>query len=276
MRTANYVLIFACTCLLTACGSSRPGSTAGGLTLDPGRVAAGLQGGFQLRTGGAAGRLANASYEVFDEWEMPVVAGFPVAVGRHHVDGTDNVKATYSNKTEREYFFGQGGLEFGYYIRFLDDALIIYPYAHSNFPFGTVERVAGSAGYSGAMVGLYEYRGTIRRAGPFAADAAFEVDFDADTLTGTITGFRDGSGAVIDPGWSIDLSSDDLDFDSGTGFSDEDSIVYQFHLPQVVDGRYSHELPPEYLSGELLHAFDNGSVLGSFGARRQHESHAPE
>ena len=82
MRTANYALILACTCLLTACGSSSPESTASGLTLDPERVAAGLQ-GFQLRTGGAAGRLANSSYEVFDGWEMPDVAGFPVSVGRH-------------------------------------------------------------------------------------------------------------------------------------------------------------------------------------------------
>ncbi len=280
MRAAGYVLILACNCLLNACGGPNPGSATTGLTLDPERVAAGLDlaanlRGYQLRTGGAAGRLANSNYEAFDEWEMPPVPGFPVALGRHRVDGTDNVKVTYSNKTEREHFFGHGGLEFGYYIRFQDDALIVYPYAHSNYPFGTVENVAGSAGYAGAMVGLYEHRGAIRRAGPFAADAAFEVDFDADTLSGTIAGFMDGAGAIIDPDWSIELFSDDLDFDSGTGFSGEEPIVYHFHHPQVADGRSSHVLPPEYLSGELFHTFDNGAVLGSFGATRRDDEAGP-
>ena len=155
----------------------------------------------------------------------------------------------------------------------------------------------GSAKYTGPAAGLFTRRayhpegaGTVQQAGRFTADAALTADFDAGDMDidGTIGGFMH-DGAVIDARWRVDLSEGTIDPATATFVSDPgkqsrgDGSVWtgtfhgHFATDKATTPTDETAVLPTGVSGKFSKTFDNGAVLGAFGAtrRRAHRHQRP-
>ena len=169
-----------------------------------------------------------------------------------------------------------------------------------------VQQLLGSATYAGSATGLYVRRWTDssnnvvrRRTGQFTADATLTANFDVDgfvttndfSIGGTLSNFMDGN-RMIDPNWRLALESANFGSDAygNTEFSSSTQDVDgsgnpisgaagmgdwsgHFFGPVTVDdqstGDVDETVRPSGVAGTFDGHFNNGDVIGAFGAERQ-------
>lgn len=156
-----------------------------------------------------------------------------------------------------------------------------------------VVMLEGSATYEGSATGLYVRRWTDannevlrRRTGQFTADVALNANFGGDgiavenhySISGTIENFMVGDRA-IDPSWSLALQR--VDFSSGSFYGTTrgaggDGMWYgRFFGNVVVDNDPvepgNQSTLPSGVAGTFDGHFNNGDVIGAYGAERQEE-----
>ncbi len=166
--------------------------------------------------------------------------------------------------------------------------------------YADVGMLEGSATYAGATTGLYVRRWTDannvvlrRRTGQFTAGVTLSANFggggiapnDRFMISGTISNFMDGNGA-IDSNWRLQLGRADFAADGNgyTSFAGTTQDVAGNGMPGTADpGNWSGHLlgevntlapsdPESHPSGVagIFHGnFNNGDVIGAFGAERQ-------
>lgn len=110
-------------------------------------------------------------------------------------------------------------VDFGYW--FLDYAAdghvghFTHTFARGSMPSGSLSAVTGTASYAGAATGLYvQGTGDDAASGQFTATANLTADFGANTLGGTVSGFKDASGEYLYPSWLVNLHSTSFDADA--------------------------------------------------------------
>lgn len=169
-----------------------------------------------------------------------------------------------------------------------------------------VQQLLDSATYEGSTTGLYVRRWTDsrndvlrRRSGQFTADVTLTANFDVDgfvttndfSISGTMSNFMDGNWN-IDPNWHLALerasfgpdSYGNTEFSGSTQDVDEngDPIVGaagmgdwngRFFGSVTVDDRSTGDVDetvrPSGVAGSFDGHFNNGVVIGAFGAERQ-------
>ncbi len=152
---------------------------------------------------------------------------------------------------------------------------------------GVGDNANGSAMYSGPAMGLYakKVRGVYQESGEFRAQAALSVNFDAMppadavnwkppiAVSGTISGFRDAQGNVIDNSWKVTLQEHLYDGSTlksywyRTGATAGGNLyTFNFFGPATADG--NNDINPEYIGGSFRESFGNGAVSGAFAAKR--------
>ncbi len=179
-------------------------------------------------------------------------------------------------------------LDFGYWVTTSDDptsysvgmfAKGMGTMSTGNFGILTGDQDAAiSATYKGGAAGLYakrEYSGTsdgdLLGAGRFTATAELKAYFgtgdhtandDQNTISGMISSFMD-DGSPIDATWRVKLEALDFDTDNDGSFGGgtDDSWSGQFFGGSATAA-------PTAVTGEFTHDFDNGEVIGAFGATR--------
>ena len=147
----------------------------------------------------------------------------------------------------------------------------------------TVTDLEGSATYKGGAAGLYTKRafaaggdGAVMAAGRFTADAELVANFSGsdvaaskhDSITGTIKNFMDGD-EVIDAAWSLELKKATISGTgaiTGTGWSGMFYGAVAIDTDTTTDGAQS--MLPSGVAGEFTGGFNNGDVIGSFGATK--------
>ncbi|MDE0405467.1 MAG: hypothetical protein OXI53_09175 [Nitrospira sp.] len=166
-----------------------------------------------------------------------------------------------------------------------------------------IAALEGSATYEGSATGMYARKalavengsvvGTPDAAGQFVADVELTANFGASAsvaeenafnIGGTASNFQDADGNVIDSGWALDLNAASFGEDtSGTvtnassvfrGTTGKGSTVGQwrgqfFGMPGTGDAASSTH--PSSVAGEFTGHFENGHVIGAFGATSQDE-----
>ena len=171
-------------------------------------------------------------------------------------------------------------------------------------PHSEVAKLIGSATYEGSATGLYVRQWTAtntdvlrRRTGQFTADVALSARFrdldpnDAFKISGTMSSFMAGDRA-IDPNWRLSLERADIANDGGgfTSFSgytqdvdgDGDPISgaaamgawsgYLFGEAEEDNDLNTPGIQPTYpsgVAGTFDGHFNNGDVIGAYGAERQ-------
>ena len=179
-------------------------------------------------------------------------------------------------------------LSFGYWVRERESA------TSSRFSVGTffagsepftvtgAEALRGTATYIGEAAGMYALKGDSTEAGAFTADANLRARFGGGdavgqySISGTISNFVNGSNDMVDEGWTLTL--DPAGFRSGTSGSYTYSNTFNgsttgngnwegqfFGNPTGATAAASHPLS---VAGEFTGHFDNGHVIGAFGATR--------
>ncbi len=190
-------------------------------------------------------------------------------------------------------------LDFGYWVQTDESGdgtvYMVDTFIRGQQPYGTTSTLEGSATYKGGAAGLYTKRafaaggdGAVMAAGRFTADAELVANFSgADvaaskhgSITGTIKNFMDGD-EVIDAAWSLELlrgTADADDFTVGIQNITADTGVFsgttrggswsgRFYGDSSFDANGNIPLPSG-VAGEFTGGFNNGSVIGSFGATK--------
>ena len=188
-------------------------------------------------------------------------------------------------------------LDFGYWIvEGPDDTYTVGTYGTSNDTYGSaVADVTGTAEYAGPATGLYMRKRvdadgdpTSAMSGQFTAMANLMATFGQvndennegiippnllNSITGSVSKFRDGYGNMIDADWMVELMKGDITEADGTfaGMTTgEGSYSGTFHgsddtaTTDVVE-------KPSAATGVFDAHFDNGHVAGAFGALLQEE-----
>ena len=186
-------------------------------------------------------------------------------------------------------------LDFGYWVQ-TDDTGDDTVYMANAFYRGTpasgdVSTLEGSATYRGAAAGLYVKRafsatgdGAVTGAGRFTAAAEFTAHFtgtgvalnDYQSISGMIDNFRDGDQA-IDPAWRVELNK--IGGIGGTGTYDWNPNAGDTHFSGgtttgggswngMYYGSVAQSRLPSGVAGEFTAGFNNGEVIGAFGATK--------
>ena len=158
--------------------------------------------------------------------------------------------------------------------------------ARTTLPTGTTstDTALGTAIYTGSAVGLYAKRdyasggdGAVLAAGRFTADASLTAVFgelvtvpsaDHNSIEGTIRNFRDG-GQPIDASWVLELNKIGGTDGTGTwggtltGGTTTGSGAWNGNFYGGADAER-----PTGIAGKFTGSFDNGDVIGSFGATK--------
>ena len=166
-----------------------------------------------------------------------------------------------------------------------------------------IAALEGSATYEGSATGMYARKalavengsvvGTPDAAGQFVADVELTANFrvsasvaeeNAFNIGGTASNFQDADGNVIDSGWTLDLNAASFGDDTGgtvanasnvfRGTTGKGSTVGQwsgqfFGVEGTEDAASSTH--PSSVAGEFTGHFDDGHVIGAFGATKQDE-----
>ena len=164
-------------------------------------------------------------------------------------------------------------------------------------PAGNVADVTGSATYKGGAAGLFTRRtfaddgssSTLTSGGRFTADAELTANFgggdvgtnDQFSISGTIDQFKDSAGKLIDPAWSLSLMrvKSDSDATPNPWQNNPDAPGAHFTGSTTGGGSWSGNfygdtgtgstaIPP-HVAGQFTGAFNNGNVMGAFGATKQ-------
>ena len=189
---------------------------------------------------------------------------------------------------------------FGYWLQATTDADGETEYAFLGFnegnrDYGSVADVEGPATYEGPATGMYMMKrfevsedGSSTtthpvKSGQFTASAVLNATFDQissgddmdtiapamfNTITGSISGFKDGYGADIDTRWTVELTDGTIAPATGTfsGTATGDGAFNgTFHGAPGTDTT----LAPIGASGTFDGHFENGHVRGAFGVDRQ-------
>ena len=198
-------------------------------------------------------------------------------------------------------------MHFGYWSNMQDDAKGNPVYEVEAFAGGTaastatvVQNLTGlSATYDGEASGLYVSKtftpdgtATPSASGQFTADASLKAYFGVSSnvavnmqnrVSGTITGFEDAAGNLIDAKWSVDLMPGD--FSSGensaaapftgttrpTGSTDDANGNWNYRFfgsmsENAATADITEAGVPTGVAGQFNGHFTNGHVLGAFGA----------
>ena len=182
-------------------------------------------------------------------------------------------------------------LSFGYWISETTTA------SSSRFAIGTVyagsqdfnndiSGLTGSATYTGEAAGAYARKGDNPAVGEFTGQASLTAKFgdgtELGTISGTISDLVDEAGDTIDPMWAVDLQEAAIEqtatdgtaqamFDGRTtgsgnwrgGFFGEPT------LPASPTTAQTAAAYPHGVAGEFIGHFENGHVIGAFGATRR-------
>ena len=192
-------------------------------------------------------------------------------------------------------------LSFGYWVRERESA------TSSRFSVGTfyagsqpytgfqadvsasVGALMGSATYVGEAAGQYALKGDTTEAGSFTADANLTARFGGGAavgryaISGTISNFVNGSNGMVDEGWTLTL--DPAGFTSGggtptytatftgttTGSGNWQGEFFGNPPADPTTGGQTADATDDYpigVAGEFTGHFDNGHVIGAFGATR--------
>ena len=187
-------------------------------------------------------------------------------------------------------------LDFGHWVRTVDAAAgpsyTVDAFYRGEAPHGDVGGLTGTATYKGGAAGLYARRayaaggdGAVTAAGRFTADAALTAKFGGDdvatndrfSIGGTIDNFMDG-GKAIDAAWTVELDKiggngagtfnigSNADQESFTGGTTTGGGAWsgKFYGGSGADA-------PTGVAGRFTAAFDNGGVIGAFGATKTGE-----
>ncbi len=183
-------------------------------------------------------------------------------------------------------------LDFGYWVQTMtteDDQedYSVEAFSRGADEYGGLTDVVGTASYAGAAAGLYSKRefvstgdGDLEAAGRFTADASLTATFGqmddsiapnlVNSISGRITDFRDSDGASIDSAWRIMLNK--IGGIGGTGTFGVSEGVFTGGTT-TGGGTWSGQFygtgdRPTGVAGEFDASFDNGEVIGAFGATK--------
>jgi hypothetical protein len=182
-------------------------------------------------------------------------------------------------------------LDFGYWVTTMADptSYTVGTFAGGMSPTAATPSDATSATYKGGAAGLYTMRessgtgeGDLTGAGRFTADANLKAYFGtfnipgkdgapmnvSNSIRGAISNFMDG-GQSIDATWRVNLV--------GAIVTGVDAIVPPTGADAVADNGLvsatiyggDADTAPTAVSGEFDATFNNGEVIGAFGARKQ-------
>ena len=218
-------------------------------------------------------------------------------------DDTDDVHMIAGAIQDDDY------LSFGYWVQTQgtgnDMKYGVNTFAGGSMPYGeeqddgtiTAVTLNGTATYEGPATGLYAYKTpsiedgavvyTPSASGQFVADTSLMAYFgnasgagdsvaaeDSFTISGTVENFQDAEGNQIADGWMVNLNSADLG-DNGTGLTSntfagttgEGAMGGQWRGKFF--GSVGDEVMPTGVAGEFTGHFDNGHVIGAFGATKK-------
>jgi hypothetical protein len=193
---------------------------------------------------------------------------------------------------------------FGYWLHVTnpgtdDEAIGISAFAGGGtpaVPTSAMEEIVGTASYSGKAGGKYAVKtltsnGLINslQVGQFVADVALDATFrgtavaedDRDKISGTVSKFMDPAimdGGYIgggDDGWMVTLDeamTNDAAGGTTNGGMMGGSWMHAFHDrgtdDATTDDVDEEDLPPGYVTGTFDAHFNNGHLLGAFGAAK--------
>ena len=181
-------------------------------------------------------------------------------------------------------------LDFGHWVRTVDAAAgpsyTVNGFFRGEDPYeSNIGTLTGAATYKGGAAGLYARRafaavgeGAVTAAGRFTADATLTAKFGGDdvapsdrfSVTGTIDNFMDG-GKAIDAAWRVELAKAAINQNTGaiavTGGGSWSGQLYGDDAP---DDNGVYPLPTG-VAGRFTAKFDNGGVIGAFGAAKTGE-----
>lgn len=192
-------------------------------------------------------------------------------------------------------------MTFGYWLRQTEgkDGTVygMNPFAQANRDFGSVTVVEGIATYEGSATGLYMKKtltseGDVTgpfESGQFTADVMLHASFGGtavaedkhDTITGSVTDFKDSGGNIINSNWALNLGTNQTPgtiADAAGTFSgvvkaralagSDGEFSGTFHGPgSGADGNPQ----PMYATGIFDGHFTNGHVRGAFGTYKNKE-----
>ena len=149
----------------------------------------------------------------------------------------------------------------------------------------SIAALTGSATYVGEAAGMYAIKGDATDAGDFTANANLTARFGGGAtagrfaISGTITDLINGSGEEIDPSWTVNLESATFASADGTnGVTEFDGRTTGngnweggfFGNPTTgTAGTAGANEYPMGVAGEFTSHFENGHVIGAFGATRR-------
>ena len=156
----------------------------------------------------------------------------------------------------------------------------------------TIGRAQGSATYEGEATGMYAKKtlaveggsevGTPSEVGQFTANADLTANFDAGgtvgelekyKLTGTIDNFQNTAGEKINSAWSLSLDGrverQDLSEGTTTGTGSNVKGQWEGRFYGAPNAAVPAEAYPQSVAGKFTGHFQDGHVIGAFGATRQ-------
>ena len=186
-------------------------------------------------------------------------------------------------------------IDFGYWVQ-TDMSGDTDSYKVAAFHRGSIQsdisNLSGKATYNGGAAGLYTKRefaagggGALLDAGRFTADAELTAYFgtpntiasaDHNSISGTISGFKDAQGNVIDSSWTLKLNpiGGSRTGAAGTfgaapsGGTTTGGGAWDARFYGTADNTTTPHTFPTGVAGKFDGSFDNGRVVGSFGATR--------
>ena len=161
-------------------------------------------------------------------------------------------------------------LDFGYWVQTSADgtAYLVSAFFRGSSPWtGTMVDVT-TATYKGGAAGLYTTRGgdgAVTAAGRFTATAELTADFAAAmfSIKGKINNFMD-SGNLINDAWSVELRKADITDGAITDGKTTGGGMWNGQLY----GR-TQDVVPTGVAGDFTAVFNNGDLIGAFGAEIQ-------
>ena len=174
-------------------------------------------------------------------------------------------------------------LSFGYWISETTTA------SASRFEVGTLyagsqavevpAALTGTATYVGEAAGAYALKGDNPKVGEFTGSANLTANFgnaidELGTISGTISDLVDG-GEAIDPSWTVELQEANIVGPTGTNATFDGQTPRGGNWRGGFFGSGVSTPPaaasdyPRGVAGDFIGHFDNGHVIGAFGATRR-------
>ena len=139
----------------------------------------------------------------------------------------------------------------------------------------TIATMTGTATYVGEAAGAYARKGDNPAVGEFTGHASLTADFGDDaemgTIEGTISQLVDG-GQVIDPSWTVELQEANIELGTNPAL-----VTFDGQTPRGGNWRGGFFGTtgtgatdyPRGVAGDFTGHFENGHVIGAFGATRR-------